>query len=115
DLARLLGDALASGLVRGQPGEIDRVAVHHRLAHARPGIVTLDGHCHISVVTGIGRGEPKSRSWSARMPDAPRARSTAGNDADHPTRAAAKSSSAGAWLNLPACRPLAGCGNSLAT
>src|SRR5262249_57273079 len=53
DFARLLGDAFAAGFVRGQAGEIDRIAVHHRLAHEGPGIVTLDGHTRTPLLWGV--------------------------------------------------------------
>src|SRR5256885_14214444 len=44
DFLGLLGGALALGLVGDDAGEIDGVAVHDDLAHARPGFKTLDAH-----------------------------------------------------------------------
>ena len=44
---RVLGGGVVEGsllLIGGEPGEIDGVAVHHDLAHARSDFETLDGH-----------------------------------------------------------------------
>jgi hypothetical protein len=45
NVERLFGDALARRLLRDLAGEINRIAVNDRLAHARSGLEALDGHC----------------------------------------------------------------------
>jgi hypothetical protein len=44
DLLRLLGHAFTGRLVGDDAGEVDGVAMDHDLAHARPGIETLNAH-----------------------------------------------------------------------
>src|ERR1700761_1687860 len=44
DFLRLLGHAFAGGLVGDDAGQIDGVAVHDGLAHARAGFDTLNAH-----------------------------------------------------------------------
>ncbi|MBA7690450.1 hypothetical protein ES703_98977 [subsurface metagenome] len=48
DLLGLLGRALALGLVGDDAGQINRIAVHHHLAHAWTGFETLNAHIFFS-------------------------------------------------------------------
>ena len=49
DVGGLLAHALAGGLVRDLAGQIDGVAVHDGLGHARADADTLNAHNHISL------------------------------------------------------------------
>src|SRR5688572_1662585 len=52
DVFGLVGHAAAGRLVGDDAGEIDGVAVDDDLAHARPGLKTLDGHAVLPVNAG---------------------------------------------------------------
>src|SRR5664279_2862762 len=60
---RLLGHAFAGRVAGDDAGEIDGIAMDHDLAHAWPGIETLDGHLVLPIFCG--------RFLSARARHAP--------------------------------------------
>src|SRR5262249_43561423 len=64
DALDLLGHVFAFGAVGNDAREIHGVAVHHRLAHARRGLVTFDLHKVVSLLNGL-RIRPEAEAGSS--------------------------------------------------
>src|SRR5262249_33528851 len=66
DLAGLLGETVPHHLVRGEPGEIDGVAVHDHLAHARIAVDAFNAHSLLPL-RPLARGRGSITSSSAAL------------------------------------------------